>query len=123
MSPRREFPKRVRAEIVERAMQASGQIQCEGCGLMLGKKAYEIDHTIAEALVMDKTKPLTAEDGKLLGISCCHRGPDGKTARDVAVIAKCVRIRAKHLGIKKASGFRKPPEGYDPWKRRMREAT
>jgi hypothetical protein len=119
VSNRREFTKRQRAQIVERAMNERGQICCEGCGFVLGSKAYEVDHTIPEALIRDKTKPLTIEDGKLLGVACCHRGPDGKTAVDVAVIAKAVRISHKRLGIKKPSGFRKPPPGYNSWTRRI----
>ncbi len=117
---RREFPRKVRFEIIKRASDEKGNISCEGCGLRLGKKAWHIDHTVAEALVVDKTIPLTAKDGKLLGWDCCHAP---KTAVDVGVIAKCVRVRERHLGIKKPSGFPKPPPGYDPWKRRMREAT
>lgn len=117
MTARREFSKRQKAEIVHRAMNAAGQVACEGCGLVLGRKPYEIDHTIPEALVVDKTKPLTIADGQLLGKECCHRG--GKTAKDVGDIARAVRRDAKHLGIKKHSTFRKPPPGYNPWTRRI----
>lgn len=100
---RREFSRTVRAQIVHRSMNAKGQPTCEGCGLVLGYKKWEIDHRIAEALVVDKSKPLTAEDGQLLG-PCCHRGENGKTARDVRVIAKSKRSERKiRFGIKKAS--------------------
>lgn len=51
---RREFTNRQKAEIVHRAMNADGQVVCEGCGLVLGKKPYHIDHTIPEALILDK---------------------------------------------------------------------
>lgn len=123
---RREFSRTLKAKIVHRAMNGRGQITCEGCGLILGAKAYEIDHILAEALVVDKTKPLTAKDGQLLGY-CCHRGEDGKTAKDVTAIAKSKRREAKHYGFdKKRSTWPKPPPGtrYD-WKlgRRIREAT
>jgi hypothetical protein len=117
MTARREFSKRQKAEIVHRAMNAAGRITCEGCGQVLGHKPYEIDHTIPEALVLDKTKPLTIAEGKLLGKECCHRG--GKTAKDVGDIARAVRREAKHLGIKKPGGFRKPPPGYNAWTRRI----
>jgi hypothetical protein len=109
---RREFSKRQRREIVARAMDANGRISCEGCGLVLGSKKYEIDHTIPEALILDKTRPLTIEDGKLLGVACCHRGGRNKTASDVAAIAKCVRLEDRRLGIRKPRGFPKPPPGY-----------
>ncbi len=113
---RREFPKRIKAEIVHRAMNADGKVACEGCGQILGMKRYEIDHVIAEALVTDKSVPLTAKDGQLLGL-CCHRGEDGKTAQDVTRIAKAKRQSAKHLGIKKGRpAFQKPPGVRWDWK-------
>ena len=39
----------------------------------------------------------------------CH---SGKTADDVAAIARAKRRKAKHIGIKKASTFPKLPPGY-----------
>lgn len=99
---RREFPRSVREEIVRRAKNERGQICCEGCSLVLGAKPYEIDHVIAEALVVDKTKPLTAKDGQLLGL-CCHRGEDGKTAKDVTNIARAKRRSANHDGYARRS--------------------
>ena len=96
MRDRREFPDRIRLQILKRAMDENGRVRCEGCGGVLKAKAYEFDHRIAEALVVDKTKALTAEDGQLLG-PCCHRGEDGKTAKDVAVIAKAKRRERNHL--------------------------
>ncbi len=62
---------------------------------MLGKKAYEVDHTIPEALVMDKGAKLKASDGKLLGKACCHTP---KTADDIRRIRKADRQRDKHTG-------------------------
>lgn len=116
---RREFPARIKLKILERAMDKDGRVICEGCGLVLGKKKYEFDHTIAEALIIDKTRELTADDGKLLGKECCHRG--GKTASDVKVIAKAKRNEKKFLGIRnvssrpipgsKASGIKKKFNG------------
>lgn len=92
---RREFPRRIRAEIVLRATNAAGLLCCEGCGLVLGKKPYEVDHTLPEALVMDKSRKLTAADGKLLGKACCHAP---KTADDIGRIRKADRQRDKHTG-------------------------
>lgn len=116
---RREFSKRQKAEIVHRAMNERGQICCENCGLVLGRKPYEIDHTIPEGLLIYRRDPLTIEEGKLLGEECCHRGGQRKTAKDVGDIARAVRREAKHLGIKKPGGFRKPPPGYNAWTRRI----
>ncbi len=113
---RREFSKPLRFEIIRRASNEKGQIVCEGCGLILGSKPHEIDHTIPEAMVADKTKPLTAADGRLLGLMCCHRP---KTAVDVGNIAKVKRLELRRLGIKKRSSFPKPPPGYNHWTRRI----
>ncbi|KQV83282.1 hypothetical protein [Rhizobium sp. Root1220] len=91
---RREFTKAVYAQIVKRAMLESGEIACEGCGLILGKKRYQVDHTIADALQVDKSRKLTVDDGKLLGLECCHKP---KTKQDVKVIAKAKRVEANYL--------------------------
>lgn len=94
---RREFPKEIYAQIVRRAMQPTGEIACEGCGLVLGKKPYHVDHTIPDALFLDKKRKLTAADGKCLGVECCHAP---KTKLDVANIAEAKRREAKNLGMK-----------------------
>lgn len=125
MTDRREFPNRIKAQIVLRATDERGRAVCEGCGLVLGKKPYEIDHTIPEALVVDKSRELTAADGKLLGKACCHAP---KTKGDVARIAKAVRQSYRDKGIKGPSSFRKPPPGYGyDWKRgrytKLKEAS
>jgi 5-methylcytosine-specific restriction protein A len=46
----------------------------------------------------------------------CHKT---KTKADAASWSKAKRIKAKLLGIKKPSTFRKPPPGYNPWTRRI----
>lgn len=97
MSKRREFTKDVYAQIVRRAMLPTGQIACEGCGLVLNKKVYHIDHTIPDGLQIDKSRKLTADDGKLLGVECCHKP---KTAKDKGDIAKAKRVEANYLGFK-----------------------
>lgn len=95
---RREFTRDVYAQIVRRAMNERGHVVCEGCGLVLGKKPYQIDHTKPDALEIDKSRKLTAADGKLLGQACCHAP---KTKQDVKVIAQAKRREAKSLGIPK----------------------
>jgi hypothetical protein len=103
---RREFTTAVYAQIVNRATQG-GQVRCEGCGLVLGKKPFHVDHTIPDALVLDKSRKLTAEDGKLLGVECCHKP---KTAQvDVPAIAKAKRREAKDKGITRPAGNLKGP--------------
>jgi len=96
MVNRREFSRKQRAEIILRATDSEGVVCCEGCGLRLGKKPFEVDHIVAEALIVDKSKPLTIEDGQLLGKACCHRG--GKTASDIRAIRKSDRQRDKDSG-------------------------
>lgn len=96
---RREFTRDVKAKIVLRAIRG-GEICCEGCGFVLGRKPYHIDHTKPDALEIDKSRKLTADEGKLLGVECCHAP---KTKIDVAVIAEAKRREAKNLGIKKPS--------------------
>lgn len=46
----------------------------------------------------------------------CHAT---KTKADAASWSKAKRMKAKHLGIKKPGGFRKPPPGYNAWTRRI----
>lgn len=114
MTARREFPKRIRAQIVHRAMGKDGRLRCEGCGLVLGAKRYQIDHTLAEELVTDKSAPLTADDGKLLGQDCCHAP---KTANDIRQIRKADRQRHRDRGIRKRSTF--PCSKDSPWKAKI----
>jgi hypothetical protein len=118
---RREFTRTVYAQIVHRATVA-GQIACEGCGLILGKKKYHVDHTIADALQIDKARKLTADDGKLLGVECCHAP---KTKIDVAVIAEAKRREAKFHGFSRPKqtipgrGFPKPEKAAKPAKNEL----
>lgn len=96
----------VYAEIVRRAMDENGQLWCEGCGGFIKGKRYHVDHTIADGLILDKKRKLTAKDGRLLGIECCH---SPKTKRDVKTIAKAKRVEARHIGIIRPKGQIKSP--------------
>ena len=102
---RREFTKKLKREIIGRATDASGVVRCEGCGMDLTGKKFEIDHIIAESLVPEwrKSEPLSQKDGQLLG-ECCHRGDDGKTKKDVKAAAKTKRLYDKANGISKPKG-------------------
>jgi len=97
MTKRREFSRAVKAEIMLRCKTPTG-FRCEMCSAVV--QSGEIDHTIAEALIVDKSKKLTAKDGKFLCLPC-HQGPDGKTPKDKAAIAKAKRCEAQALGIKR----------------------
>ena len=116
---RREFSKAIKAEMLRRAMDEKGRVFCEGCGLDVTGKPIEFDHTIPEALILDKTRPITAADGKLLGRNCCHRAPGGKTAKDVADIAKAKRREAAHGGFKTESVRPMPGSRRSPWKQKL----
>lgn len=112
---RREFSRKIKAQIINRAMNEAGQIVCEGCGLVLGKKPYQIDHTVPEGLRADDAAPLTADDGKLLGQACCHAP---KTKNDVRQIRKADRQRDKHTGAAKSKNPM-PGSRASRWKRKM----
>jgi hypothetical protein len=98
---RREFSGAQKAAIVLRATDENGVVACEGCGLKIGKKPYEINHKTPEALVVDKSKPLTIDDGEVLGRDCCHRPLTNE--EHIPAIARAKRLEAKHLGLKKTS--------------------
>jgi hypothetical protein len=123
MSARREFSRKLRREIVDRARNADGNIVCEGCGLVLGRKPYEIDHIIPEALIVNNAPPLTATDGQLLGKACCHRGGNNKTASDVRVIRKSDRQRDKSSGAFKRALHPIPGSRNSPFRKRMNGAV
>ena len=99
--PRLEFGKRIRAQIVLRATNGNGVICCELCALVLGKRPYQVDHILPEALC-DHTmqRDLKREDGQLLCIPC-HKE---KTDRDVKQIRKADRQYKRDAGITRPSG-------------------
>ena len=97
MSARREFSKEHKRHMLRRAMAGTNVVRCEGCGCDLTGKAFEFDHTIPEALVVDKSRAITPDDGKLLGKECCHRSEGGKTASDMQRITKARRLEAKSI--------------------------
>lgn len=114
MASRRNFTRNQREQIIERSKTARGEICCEGCGLVLAGKPYEVDHIIPEALrpEADKQRPITVAEGQLLGKDCCHRGADWKTNQDVAKIAKAKRQydRANGLNTRPKSKIAQRPK-------------
>jgi len=102
---RRNFPDKVKVAAFQRA-----DGRCEGCTakLFVGKIHY--DHRIPDAM---GGEPTLANCDVLC--TACH---GVKTQRvDVPAIAKVKRVRLRHLGIRKASGF---PGGKDSkFKRKM----
>ena len=93
VTKRREFSKAIRVEIVRRARLASGgwQTRCERCEG--SATVFEIHHKDQDAMQVDKSRKLTADEGELLCIPC-HAAT---TASQAHVLAKVKRIEAKHL--------------------------
>ena len=97
-----EFSKKTKLEIFRRA-GGPGALVCEGCGLPLNGKPFEIDHTIEcwEQLDMQAGGHivLTADDGKLLGKNCCHliksNKKKGEKAHGDRIIAKAARAQRR----------------------------
>ena len=90
---RAEFSKRTKLEAFKRS---GGQCECCTARLFVGK--YDFHHVKEDTFGGEPT----LENCKVL-CTVCH---DKITGARAAVIAKSNRIRAKHLGIKRKSGFK-----------------
>lgn len=108
MSKRREFSAVTKVEIIRRATRDM-VTYCEGCGLPC--RRWEIDHVIAEALQVDKSRKLTATDGQLLCHDACHAEKTRK--HDVPAIARAVRREAAHVGASRPAAKIKS-KGFEP---------
>jgi uncharacterized protein YbaR (Trm112 family) len=98
---RREFSRAVKVEIIRRATRTIGDdglsgTFCEECGSLV--RAWEIHHLREDALEVDKSKPLTAEEGALW-CKPCHR--EYTSTHSVPVVAAAKRQEAAHLGAEK----------------------
>lgn len=92
------FPSALKRAIERRATDMTGRKWCEQCGAECVTRAdYQIDHCVPEGVqpANDNRPPLTADDGKLLCLSC-H---DKKTRRDRLNIDKLKRLEGKHRPI------------------------
>jgi hypothetical protein len=115
------FTKPVKRE----ALRRSGGL-CEAVGMLYGLDrakrcnaplgyGVEFDHVILDANSKDNSLENCA--------AVCIRCHKWKTAKhDTPLAAKTVRQQDKASGIDKPRGWYKPA-GYDPWRRRMKEAT
>lgn len=117
MTDRKEIPKSVKLEVFQRA-GGPENVTCEGCGLRLGGKRFDYDHTVPEVfqtLQKHERPPITAEDVKLLGYDCCHKT---KSAGEHRANCHGKRIQAKAAKATKTS---KPMPGSraSRWKKRM----
>lgn len=103
---RQEFTAKVQGQIIKRATR-DGLVLCEECGALA--KRWEIDHVIADALVVAK-KALTAAEGRLLCLPC-HKL---KTKGDKGVIAQAKRREQKKLGAKPVPSVTIESAGFAP---------
>ena len=103
MTTRRSLSRMQKLKVFE----ASGGV-CHICGLKIFNK-WDVEHRIPLALggADDESNWSPAHRD-------CHAG---KTKSDVAAIARAKRRKAKHLGIRKPSSFRKPDGMKFNWKR------
>ena len=107
-----EIPKEVLVAVWGRVLRAAGgdplRVACEGCGLILGKKKAQYDHTLAEAfqrLPPHERPPITPKDVKRLGLDCCHKFKSGV---EVSAISKTKRLAEKEAQAKtKTSSWKK----------------
>lgn len=107
---RREFPKRVKREALDRAAgQCEGKLagSDERCPCALNRGKYHFDHDLPDWM----GGPPTLENCVVLCIPCHH---DKTSGIDAPAIAKAKRIRDRERGIRSPSrlrgqGFRSPP--------------
>jgi hypothetical protein len=96
---RQEFKKSVQVTIIKRSM-INGIPTCEEiedgarCGCTRG---LEVHHEGMDAMKVDKSRPLTADDGRNL----CKPHHAIITARQMGVLSIAIRQEAAHLGADK----------------------
>lgn len=84
---RREFPRKVKVEVIRRATR-DGVVYCEKCGALA--KRWQIDHVIADA---HGGEPVI-ENAELICEACWGV----KNPKDTTIAAKLKRVEAKHIG-------------------------
>jgi hypothetical protein len=117
--PRVEIPNKIKMDVFKRVFELTktprcpeGNVmamQCEKCGLVVGKKA-QYDHAHPEVfnnMHPNERPPITAADVKRLGTECCHKV---KSAGEVKARAKTERLARGEAGLspKKRGGWGDP---------------
>lgn|SRR5574340_165682 len=105
---RREFSRAAKVAMVKRAMK-DGCACCELCAAPMKTGRWEYHHTVEEELVIDKTKPLTADDG-LLVCRECHK--DVTATQSLPRVAKAKRREAARLGVRKTPAAKIKSRGF-----------
>lgn len=98
MSNRRNFDRKTKVAIIKRATRPDGQPACERCGA-IGCR-LEVHHRAMDAMEVDKSRELTADDGELL-CGPCH---NPITATQRKHLAKALAREAKSLGATRPTG-------------------
>jgi hypothetical protein len=107
MADRRNFKRAVRVEIAKRA-SVNGVPTCEWIessedrGFVGGIrcaciKGLDLHHKDQDALQVDKSRPLTANDGMLL----CKPHHKIESAKQAPILAKVLAVEARHLGVRR----------------------
>ncbi len=100
---RKGFTPKQRAAVFQAA-----QGRCHICGGQIqAGQDWDVDHVIPLAMG-GSNDPENLRQAHAV----CHRGAGSKTSRDVAEIARAVRLHEKHTGARK-------PRGWGPYRRRM----
>jgi hypothetical protein len=83
-------------------------LMCHRCKLMIDpvREKWRADHIIRHA----EGGKETAENLWPICLTC-DTGTEGKAAEDTRTVAKGKRNADRHFGIRRGTGFRKPPEG------------
>lgn len=113
-SPDSKIPDHVKLRIWHRE---KGHCHISGRKILTGEP-YDYEHKIALCnWVATPEKPHGNRESNIFpALRDKHKE---KTKKDRAEKAEFDKKQMKHFGIKKKSGFRKPPPGYNSWTRRI----
>ena len=95
---RRNFTRATMVQIIKRATDNVGVIRCEKCQGVCVR--FHVHHLAMDAMQVDKSAKLTEKEGQLL-CEPCHKEI---TTAQMPVLAKSLRVEAKHLRAVKPAG-------------------
>lgn len=120
MVDRQEIPAKIKLAAFKRA-GGPENVTCEGCRMPLRGKPFQYDHIIEEweqNLPKAERPPITLEDVKLLGQSCCHEPKTSRKAgerahgvRIVKGLAKAGKPKGRPMDGSRGSRYRKRMDG------------
>lgn len=118
MTKRRNFSTAVRVAIKQRAKRENGQFYCEAPGCGLPCKKGEAHHIVMDAMEIDKSRKLTADQGLWYCLPC-HKAA---TKAQAPVLAKARAREAAHLSAKPPSPRPMQSRGWAKTEKPKREA-